>query len=146
MSDDIRERVRRLVELATHPTANEGESRNAAVVACRLIKEHKLLEVAPIRHVPMRGARHAGFVVNDMQAAMDELFGQVHRSRPARPPPQHTVEGDKPRITKDPAARTFILGSPATCAGCNDPIRVRTMVIVSHRSVWHPDCYRAATE
>ena len=39
---DVRTKVERLLELAVG-SANEEESRTAAVLACRLIKQHKLL-------------------------------------------------------------------------------------------------------
>jgi Protein of unknown function (DUF2786) len=143
MPEDIREKVRRLLELATHPTTNETEARNASMAVCRLIKEHRLLEPRAPRPRP-------AVTVDSIHFSMDEIFGQVHRRQsrvsPTRPPPQHTVEGAQPRMPKDPTARTFVLGSPAICAGCNDQIRISTMVIVSHRSVWHPACYHAATD
>lgn len=48
--------VRRLVALAVDPGATEGESRNAAVAACRLIAKQGLFaELAPV--APDRSAR-----------------------------------------------------------------------------------------
>jgi hypothetical protein len=157
MPEDIREKVRRLIERAVHPSTYENEARNAAMAACKLIQEHKLLKEAPPPSRVPPFARAAP----DMQAALDDLFGQgfsqVFRTqraqqqarahaRPVRPPPEHTVEGEGSRkIPKDPRARPFILGSPAVCAYCIEEIPIRTMVIVSGRLVYHARCYEEAT-
>jgi hypothetical protein len=149
MPEDIRGRVQRLIELAVAPSANETEARNAAMAACRLIKEHRLLTAAP---APQQVRMHVsgGGIAFDMQDAFDDLFGRVSRQqrvRPTRPPPEHRVEGEAPKahFPKDPRARTFILGRPTNCSYCLEEIQVRAMVIVSHRSVFHPACYEAAT-
>jgi hypothetical protein len=144
MPQDVREKVQRLIERAVHPSTSENEARNSAMAACKLIQEHKLLKEAPPTSRVPPFARTAP----DMQAALDDLFGQgfsqVFRTqraqqqarahaRPVRPPP------------KDPRARQFILGSSAVCAYCIEEIPIRTMVIVSGRLVYHGRCYEEAT-
>lgn len=153
MPEDARGRALRLIELAVAPSANETEARNAAMAACKIIKEHKLLMEAA---APQRVRMHVsgGGVAYDMQASFDELFGQVTRQqqrrqqeqvRPTRPPPEHRVEGDAPQMPKDPNARTYVLSNRAVCAGCGDDIPARTIVTVSRRSVYHVACYQAVT-
>jgi hypothetical protein len=146
MPEDARGRVLRLIALATAPSANETEARNAAVAACKIIKEHGLLD----RAAPSTPPARRGFAASDMQDAIDELFGMHQRARQervraARPPPQHTVEGDwpKPKIKKDPNARMYVLATPAICTGCMRLISHGT-VMVSNRLIWHPKCYEDA--
>jgi Protein of unknown function (DUF2786) len=63
----VLDRVRKLIALASSP--NEHEARNAAMLAVRLIREHRLVLSAPARRIstprataratPPRGARRA---------------------------------------------------------------------------------------
>jgi hypothetical protein len=159
MSEDARGRAQRLIELATHPSANETEARNAAVAACRLIKEHRLLGTqAPTPPPPPRTrvVYATGAVVDDMQSAMDELFGQVNRQRQARQqardqqrarPPEHKVEGDnypRQKMAPDPRASVFRIASPAICIYCQEVVTPPAPVVVSMRRVFHPACYNEA--
>jgi hypothetical protein len=156
MPEDVRGRAQRLVELATHPSTNESEARNAAMAACKIIKEHGLLNGGRTeRTVSFGGVREVRVerdVPFDMQSAIDELFGQVNRQRqppprPTRPPPEHKVEGDntaKRRIPVDMFAREFMLASPAICIYCQEAIIPPKRVVVSQRRVFHPACYNEA--
>jgi hypothetical protein len=145
MSEDPRGRVLRLVELAVAPSANETEARNAAMAACKLIKEHKLLEGGTPRSVP-GFSRVRVPVSEDLASALEDLFGAHQRppsvkrhARPAaRPPPQHTVEGSEAK----PVAPLFgILAGSAVCKRCLRPMKPGTPVAMSGPSVFHRDCW-----
>lgn len=149
-----------MVTLAINPGANPNEARNAAMQACRLIAEHKLLEGPPQHRGPLPpGMGHV--VIMDwgpplsgedgptMADLLDTLF-EVQRANDraresakaesAQPPPQHRV----PTAGEYPHNR--LATEPGWCAGCGQRYTEGQVVIVGldqfgREHTWHRPCW-----
>jgi hypothetical protein len=155
---DVRTKVRRLIELAVG-TANEHEARNAAVLACRLIKEHNLLEArgfSASEHVAGHPI-HPSWVKLDVDDDFFEAFKDILRDRrsypgaegeeEAPPPPQPSVVSDsKKKVAKDPDKKNIPITMPAWCAGCGQLLKRGSYATWSRGEVWHQPCFEQATE
>jgi Protein of unknown function (DUF2786) len=149
MSKDIRERVRQLIELATHPTANEGESRNAALAACRLIKDHRLLDTAAV-------SPSQRYTVGIDSSSLEDFFAAAIRQQREQQRrqgwhavsrrPSVRVEGDAPNVKfpPDPNARELLTSDVAWCGACNERIQPPRLVMWSRNEVFHKECYADA--
>ena len=73
MSGPVQQRVQQLIELSYRSATDSAEGRNAAVAACRLIREHGLLVIRP-----------------------EELVTIVHPTAAAAPLPRHDTIADIP--------------------------------------------------
>lgn len=136
MAEDVLQRVKSLIALALGD-ANENESRNAALQACKLIDKYQLLK--------------APTPAQDMHALFETLFGDMERQRserpPYRPPPEHHVAGGspRPRMPPDPHVRSVLLGMKVLCSECKTVIEPPKLVMISRGRVYHRTCYRSAT-
>jgi len=158
---DVREKVLRLIELAVG-TANEHEARNAAVVACKLIKQHGLLEVevkeidffSPPPPSSARTRRKVRPVAPPIQAPVYDkeewdLVTEKLRDwmKEAAPPPLPHVPGaTKRRVPRDAEKKDIPITMPAWCAGCGQALRRGSYGTWSRGEIWHSTCYATATE
>lgn len=158
---DARTRVKHLIALALNPGANPNEARNAALQACRLISENKLLDERPEGHVflgmPFEAeqeavqtwgaAYEAGGVSFDQ--VFEELFGKAAEARrranaqaprPARPPPQHRAADESA------AVREMVTNVPGWCTGCGLRYTDGQVIVVARDknwkdTYWHRPCW-----
>jgi hypothetical protein len=101
--------ARKLVALATDPATTEAEARTAALAACRVIRQHKLLERSPVP-TPRPGVRpgggfsYVGFDV-DLTDLADLMRQWAQRAAPPRPPPKPPPPKAKPYPPPKPPPR-----------------------------------------
>jgi hypothetical protein len=154
MSMDVKGRIHRLINLATHPTANDGEANNAARAACRLIKQHGLLGMVsetapppPQSPQPPRGY-HVDFVAVDFEdffGPMNQVRGRWRTRQYAPNPKSVRVEGlHTVRFPPDPNARELLISNAAQCAACQKSIKPPKLVMWSRHEIYHCECYAEA--
>lgn len=121
----IAERVRRLVALAG--SDNVHEARNAAMTACRLIREH-------------------GLEVREARAHAAPSHGSTGTRRhwwASEPePPRRAHPEPRVRRTRGPYSRVW--HASAACAECGDPVSEGEGVRGADGRVAHGDCVPAA--
>lgn len=120
---DVRARVQYLIALALGH-GNENEAHSAAMQACRLIREHRLLDL-PASPVASRPWPDAGAI---MDAYLDGLF-----KRPG--PPAPVQEEPESPVTCSPVLDL------AWCAACGQLIPRGNLAMWGHGLVWHRPCY-----
>lgn len=118
MTSPVVDKIRRLLERAAHEGTPVEEARTSAVIAAKLIVEHKVELRAPgdagIWTPP------AGIDIGDIGDLFNEIFGYRRRARPSPPSPP-----------PPPVTRTMYTAScPAylhlRCSCCGSPVRVGT--------------------
>ena len=130
MTNSLRNRVQRLISLAIDVGTNEHEARNAALQACRLIAEHKLLETPVTQTARPEGSAFAEF--------LKDLFGaQVSFA--------HAAASEARRRAGSARAETVLIQMPANCAGCGRPLPVGTAGTWCRGELWHAGCWTRAT-
>jgi hypothetical protein len=149
VKEDVLATVHSLLRLAVEAT-NIDEARNAALQACRLIRKHELRVVA--RQATARSSPYINFA----DEMFDDLFDNVPRRPsvrvevrpdPVSPPPQPTVPRPKSRMARDPEAKDIpILNEPAWCQSCGQRILRGRFATWSKGAVYHPTCWKNATE
>lgn len=150
MADDIREKVKKRIALALGSN-NEHEARNAAMAACRLIAEHKLLDEPPPRSRGFAPPQH-GNPFDELFRAMQDMGGEgffvnIETPRPTKPPPQPRVERVPRKPKRDASARDVIsTHQSAFCTKCGQRILRGKQTTVLHGNYYHPNCYIEATE
>lgn len=164
MAQDVRAKVRFLIERAIHASTPENEARNAAMAACKLIAEHKMLDAPPPRRVPAPTHVSSSNPFEDLFRAVQDMGGEgffvnfqtapepprpaPRKSRPAPTPPQPSVENVRRKPKRDPGARQIpITDQAAFCASCGQRIlRGKYAMWTPGGTVYHPPCYDAVTE
>jgi hypothetical protein len=168
---DNREKVRRRILLAVGG-ANEHESRNAALKACKLLHENNmfgLFDVVASTSTPEDPFsnledlfRAAGFGRRPYRRASTPqpvpptyprereyvhppstpFDGEVF----VAPPPQPEVAGGVSEVrAHDPDAKVVPIVEPTWCTGCKQRMRYNTTGIWSRGEVWHSTCLTVAT-
>lgn len=124
------DRVLALVALTG--SENENEARNAAVLACRLIREHKLEIREPVPEPEV-----------DIDAEVEEILREIKNRRSPRssPPPPPSSSGGRAR-PEEPAYSVVFLRH-ALCCSCSRSLR--GMAFQEKKNAmryWHPHCWR----
>lgn len=156
--------------LALNEGANEHESRNAAVQACRLLHKHGLLaqleanrpwsEPAPTvvapppprpKRRPVRQPEEVSFndfFVEFMKASQNvsAARARVSEDEVVPPPPQpHIPETSAAqRRPHDPEARSVPVLQPTWCPGCTGRIQHASYGMWSRGEIWHKQCFHEA--
>lgn len=90
MSGPVQQRVQQLIELAYRSSPESAEGRNAAVAACRLIREHGLLVIRPEELVTIvhPTAAQQPRAINDVpEPAEPRVAGRKRKRRERGPRP-----------------------------------------------------------
>jgi hypothetical protein len=149
--------------IVLNKAAGANEARNAAVAAFQIIEKYKLLvSEAPVhvRPVPPRPStpRRGRATFMHFEGGLDEfqeLFSAIFptqeqttrvREHERPPPPQPRVPDSSVRRPPDTEAQLTAITEPAWCAGCGQRLKLRAVATWSRGEVWHPACFRKATE
>lgn len=140
--ENVLKTVEALIALAVG-TSNENEARNAAMQACKLIHEHKLLARRPPAQGFYAPPEEGEWAVQTFDDLMNEVFGnRPRRQEPrAEPPPQPVVQPPAYTPPKDPDAKLIPVMEPAFCAKCGQRILRGKFAYWSRRQLYHQDCW-----
>lgn len=135
------ERVRALITKATDPGASTEEARSCAMIACKLIVEHRLEIVAD-----RNGKTLEDLLSEELATAFsaDEVVIESSRRWPdAGPIPRGraTARAETPKSKRDPI-RMIRASSAGFCSVCGDSYAKgdRIAYVINDQKVAHPDC------
>ena len=138
---DVLERVKQLIDLATNEGASEEEARTTALIACKLIKEHKLViskagsgkqasgNTPWGRYTPPPGWP-ADFDFEDLIQQVTKVKTKTANKKPPPPAPQ-----------KHTKMRVQVMTNTQVCGVCNKHISYGAeAILIGGRTIVHTAC------